>query len=88
MKIGGAEYAGQLSPNHWAKFARVKGLDPNKVVATSRTAAYRVLQAAPSAYANVPVEVRDRVLSEIGKASANAEPSDILQGEQNGIKRP
>lgn len=88
MKIGGAEYAGQLSPNHWAKFARVNNLDPERVVAITRTTSYRVLQLASSAYANVPVEIRDRVLSEIGKANANAKPSDILQGEQNGIKRP
>lgn len=27
----------------------------------------------------------DEVLSEIGKANANAKPSNVLQGEQNGI---
>ena len=26
-----------------------------------------------------------RALSEIGKANANAKPSNVLQGEQNGI---
>ena len=87
MKIGGAEYAGQLSPNHWAKFARVNNLDPERVVAITRTTSYRVLQSAPSAYADVPVEVRDKVLSEIGKANTNAKPSNILQGENSGIKR-
>lgn len=30
----------------------------------------------------------DEVLSEIGKANANAKPSNVLQGEQNGIQRP
>ena len=27
----------------------------------------------------------DGALSEIGKANANAKPSNVLQGEQNGI---
>lgn len=30
----------------------------------------------------------DEALSEIGKANANAKPSNVLQGEQNGIQRP
>lgn len=60
------------------KFARVNNLDPERVVAIARAISYRVLQVASSLYANVPVEIRDRVLSEIGKANANAEPINIL----------
>lgn len=66
----------------------MNGLSPDKVVAIARTTSYIVLQVASSEYTGVPVEVRDKALSEISKANANAEPSDILQGEQNGIKRP
>lgn len=57
MKIGGAEYAGQLSPNHWVKFVRVNGLDPDRAVAIARATSYIVLQADPSEYSGVPVEL-------------------------------
>ena len=53
MKVGGAERASQVAPDHWRKLSRQAGLDADRLVSIASTIAGNVAEHADAAWGNV-----------------------------------
>lgn len=76
MRVGGATGAKQITPYHWARFARDNQLDEDKVVTIARQIAYDITTHAPEIAQTLPSSIADRWLEQIQIANTNSEPKD------------
>jgi len=60
MKVGGALRSAQVTSAHWAKLARISGLDEGRVVELAQDVSRRTLEALPHVVHGLPPVIADR----------------------------